>query len=132
VSVEEAMMAGRQLAVTLLVDVGTINRPGTGPGSIDPVTGDWTPPTSTSVYSGPCRVRRPDALSEQFVFGDISTTVSRFTVDLPHDCPLVAVGDVFTLTTTVDPEIAGVAMRVVSIVAKSVLMYRQLGLEIVE
>lgn len=127
------MQDGRQLAATMLIDEGTITRPGTGPGTIDPGTGDWTPPTSTSVYSGPCRVRRPSTAQEQeLVFGDVNTTVSRYTVDLPHDAPLVAVDDVFMLIATNDPEVLNVAMRVVTVVGKSVLMYRQLGLEAVE
>jgi hypothetical protein len=132
-SVESLMQDGRQLAATLLLDTGTIIRPGTGPGTIDPGTGDWSPPTPTAIYNGRCRVRRPSTAQEQeLVFGDVNTTVSRYTVDLPYDAPLVAVGDVFTLTVTNDPEIVNTPMRVMTIVGKSVLMYRQLGLEAVE
>jgi hypothetical protein len=132
-SAESMMQDGRQLAVTLLLDVGVIKRPGTGTGTLDPVTGDWTPPPgTTTVYSGRCRVRRPDALQQQVVFGDISATVSRYLVDLPFNVAPIAIGDVLTLTESDDPEILNVAMRVVSVVGKSVLMYRQLGLEVVE
>lgn len=122
----------RIAAQSMMIDEGTIKRPGTGTGTLDPVTGDWTPAAGTTIYTGRCRVRRPDAQQQQVVFGDISTTISRFVVNLPSNAPLVAVGDVFTLTATDDPEILNVAMRVVSVVAKSVLMYRQLGLEVVE
>lgn len=122
----------RDAALSMLIDEGTISRPGTGGGTIDPVTGDYTPPAGTTIYDGRCRVRHPTAQEQQVVFGDINTTVSRYTVDLPYDAPLVAVGDVFTLTSTADPELAGVPMRVASIVGKSVLIYRQLGLEVIE
>lgn len=122
----------REAAVTLLLDQGTISRPGTGSGTIDPITGDYTPPAGTTLYSGSCRVRHPTAQEQQVVFGDINTTVSRYTVDLRYDAPLVEVGDVFTLTVTADPELADVPMRVASIVGKSVLIYRQLGLEVIE
>lgn len=130
-SVEEAMQAGRQLALTLLVDEGTLTRPGEG-GTIDPVTGDWTPASAATVYDGPCRVRKPDGIAQQVVFGDVNTTVERFLVDLPVDVALLNVGDVFTATLSADPELVGRSMRVVAIVAKSVLMYRQAGLEAVE
>jgi hypothetical protein len=122
----------RDAAQSMLIDEGTISRPGTGSGTIDPVTGDYTPPAGTEVYSGRCRVRHPTAQEQQVVFGDINTTVSRYTVDLPYDAPLVAVGDVFTLTVTADAELVGAAMRVASIIAKSVLIYRQIGLEVIE
>ncbi len=126
------MQDGRQLAVLLLLDEGTLTRPGTTSGTIDPVTGDYTPSAGTVVYSGPCRVRKPGLEALQLVFGDISTTVARYLVNLPHDAPLMQVGDVFTLTSSDDPEILGVGMRVVSVVGKSVLMYRQLGIEVIE
>lgn len=127
------MQDGRQLAVTLLIDQGTITRPGTGAGTMDPVTGDYTPPASTLIYTGRCRVRRPSTAQEQeLVFGDLNTTVSRYTVDLPFDAPPVDVNDVFTLTVTDDAEVLNVPMRVAAIVGKSVLMYRQLGLEVIE
>lgn len=131
-SVELAMQAGRLLAVTLLLDQGTISRPGTGSGTIDPITGDFTPPAGSVVYSGPCRVRHPTAQEQQIIFGDLNATRSRYTVDLPFDAPLIAVGDVFTLTATTDAEILDVPMRVATVIGKSVLMYRQLGLEVIE
>lgn len=132
-SVQEAMQAGRQLAATLLVDVGTITRKGVGPGTLDPVTGDWTPAVATTVYSGACRVRKPTTgREEQIVFGDINTTVTRHIVNLPSDAPIINLGDVFALTSTNDPQILNVAMRVVSVTSKTVLMYRQLGLELIE
>jgi hypothetical protein len=122
----------RLAAQSMMIDEGTIKRPGAGTGTLDPVTGDWTPAAGTTIYTGRCRVRRPDAMQQQVVFGDISTTVSRYVVNLPSDSPLMAVGDVFTLTDSDDPEILDVPMRVVSVLGKSVLMYRQLGLEAIE
>lgn len=130
--VRTALPDFRIAAQSMLFDEGTITRKGAGAGTLDPVTGDWTPAAATTVYSGACRVRKPDALAQQFVFGDVSTTVSRFLVDLPTDAPLAVVGDIFMLTTSDDPQIVNVPMRVVSIIGKSVLIYRQLGLEVVQ
>lgn len=128
------MQDGRRIARTLLVDQGTIKRPGGGSGTLDPVTGDWTPAAATTIYTGDCRVRAASTMVREqlIVFGDISTTVTRHIVSLPHDAPLVNIGDVFSLTATNDPEILNVAMRVVAVVSKSILMYRQLGLELIE
>jgi uncharacterized protein DUF6093 len=123
----------RLAAQSLMVDTGIITRPGTGGGTIDPITGDFTPPASTSIYNGPCRVRRPSTAQEQeIVFGDVNVAVSRYVVNLPHDAPLIAIGDVFKLTVTDDPEILDVPMRVAVVVGKSMLMYRQIGLEVLE
>lgn len=124
--------AGRALAVQLQGDEGTITR-GVAGGTTNPVNGDWTPNPASVVYSGQCRVRRPSTAQEQeIVFGDVNVTVSRYVASLPHDAPLIAVNDTFTLTATEDPEILNVPMRVAIVVGKSVLMYRQLGLEVIE
>lgn len=124
--------AGRALAVQLQGDTGTITRPATSSGTIDG-SGVYTPPSSTVVYTGPCRVRRPTTAQEQqIVFGDINVTVARFVVNLPYDAPHIAIGDVFKVTVTNDPQIVNVPMRVAVVIAKSVLMYRQLGLEVIE
>lgn len=124
--------AGRALADQLQGDTGTITRPAATPGTIDG-SGVYTPNPSTTIYTGPCRVRKPTtALEQQIVFGDVNVTVARFIVNLPHDTPHVNIGDVFQLTVTDDPAILGVPMRVAVVVAKSVLMYRQLGLEVIE
>lgn len=127
------MRDGRQIARTMLVDVGSITRKATGPGTLDPVSGDWTPAAATTVYSGACRVRKPmTGREEQIVFGDINTTVTRHIVNLPSDAPIIDLGDVFALTSTNDPQVLNVPMRVVSVTSKTVLMYRQLGLELIE
>lgn len=132
-SAESAMRDGRQIARTLLLDVGTITRPGSGSGTLDPSSNDYTPPASTTIYTGACRVRKPTTgREEQIVFGDINTTITRHIVNLPVEAPIVNLGDVFTLTSTNDPQILNVALRVVAVVSKSVLMYRQLGLELIE
>jgi hypothetical protein len=133
VTVGVALMtqAARRLAESLMIDTGTITR-GTGPGTVDPVTGDYTPGAATVVYAGACRVRKPTAVEQQVVFGDTSATVSRYLVNVPVDAPLFQIGDVFTLTTTDDGELRDRPMRVATVVGKSVLMYRQLGLEVVE
>lgn len=124
--------AGRALAEQLQGDSGLITRPAATPGTIDG-SGVYTPTAAATVYTGPCRVRRPTTAQEQqIVFGDINVTVARFIVNLPYDAPHVAIGDVFTLTVSDDPQILGVPMRVAVVIAKSVLMYRQLGLEVIE
>lgn len=125
--------AGRSLAAQLQGDTGSITRPGAAPGTIAPVTGVFTPSPATVVYSGPCRVRKPTtALEHEIVFGDTNVTVSRYVVSLPYDAPLIAIDDVFKLTVTADAEILNVPMRVAVVVGKSVLMYRQIGVEVIE
>lgn len=122
----------RLAAESMMIDEGTITRPSGDGGTTDPVTGEWIPDAPATVYTGRARLRQTTAQDQQIVFGDINTTVSRYTVSLPHDAPLVEVGDIFKLTETSDPEVLNVSMRVVIVVGKSVLMYRQLGVEVVE
>lgn len=125
--------AGRAIASDLQQDNGTITRKGAGSGVLNPVSGVFSPPAATTVYSGQCRVRKPTtAMEQEIVFGDINTTVSRFIVNLPYDAPIVDIDDVFTLTASDDSQILGVPMRVATIVGKSVLMYRQLGVEVID
>lgn len=123
--------AGSAIAGQLMPDLGTVSR-GSGPGTIDPVTGVYTPGAASVAYSGKCRVRKPNQIEQQTVFGDLSVTVIRYLVNVPFDAPLLQIGDVFVLGQTADHEIAGVPMRVTAVVAKSVLIYRQLGVEVIE
>lgn len=125
--------AGRALANELQGDTGIITRAGSGPGTIAPATAVYTPPAPTTIYNGQCRVRKPTtALEQEIVFGDVNVTVARYVVNLPYDAPLIEIGDVFTLTVSDDGEIRGVPMRVATVVGKSMLLYRQLGLEVIE
>lgn len=125
------MYDGRQFAQTLMPDLGTISR-GSGSGTVDPVTGVYTPGVAVVVYSGCCRVRKPNQVEQQTVFGDLSVTVSRYLVNVPFDAPLLQKGDVFVLGQTADGELRGVPMRVTVVGGKSVLVFRQLGVEVIE
>ena len=121
----------RLAAQSMMCDRGTVSR-GAGGGTVDPATGVFTPGAATVVYSGVCRVRKPNEVEHQTVFGDLNVTVTRYLVSLPFDVPLFAIGDVFIVGESADSEIVAVPMRVVAVVGKSVLLYRQLGVEVIE
>lgn len=122
----------RSAAVSLLADFGRIDRPGAG-GTIDPVTGVFTPAADSLVYEGPCRVRMQARSSEEAdVFGDTSVTTTRVLISFPYDIPDVEIDDVVIITESDDPHIGGRSFRVVAVPSSTFLMYREVGAEVVE
>jgi len=132
VSVAALLGAGRVLAAQLLVDTGTISRPTNAGGTLDPDTGIWTPVVAAVIYTGPCRVRMPDAQERSVLFGDAEVTRTRFTITFPYDIPEVSIDDVVIITVSADPHITSRRFRVTAVLSKSVLMNRTLGCEVVE
>lgn len=121
----------REMASAALPDTGTVTRPGTG-GTLDPVTGDWTPNAGTVTYTGRMRIRGATAQDSDIVFGDTEVSTSRMIGVLPHNAPEIHVDDVITVNTSSDIHIAARAFRVRVVAHHSYLTDRRLGLEIVE
>lgn len=121
--------AGRAAAERLMVDTCTIVRPGSY-GAPDESTGIPTR-TTTSVYSGACRVK-PEQAGEQNA-GEREVVTRRFVVSLPADTDGVAVGDVVTVTASVyDVGLEGASLVVVGVPVGSHLTARRLLAEWVE
>lgn len=107
----------RTQAESLMVDTCTITRPGDP--VTDPDTGDVTP-SSTFVYSGPCKVQQTISQASNPTAGSHQFTVLDSRVDLPVSAGPFKVDDVVTITASVlDPQLAGSVFRVVELFHKS-------------
>jgi len=117
VSAEAAVIAGRREAEALMVDACTVTRPGDP--VTDPETGNVTP-SSTFVYSGPCKVQQTISQASNPNAGGHSFTVQDSRVDFPVAAGPLLVDDVVTITASVlDPQLVGREMRVVELFHKS-------------
>jgi len=117
VSAEAAVLAGRREAEALMVDSCDVMRPGET--VTDPETGNVTP-SSTFVYSGPCKVQQTISQASNPNAGGHSFTVQDSRVDFPVTAGPLLVDDVVTITASVlDPQLVGREMRVVELFHKS-------------
>lgn len=119
---------GQALAGQLQVSAGTLTRPAVGR-TLDPATGVTTPDAPTVLYTGQARVRVAGQAEQQLVFGDVNVTRQRWLVNLPATVVDVRVGDVWQVTSDLDQHLVGMAFRVIAVSARTVSMYRQLGVE---
>lgn len=115
--------AGRLAARRLMVDACTITRPGAA--SLNETTGVVTR-TTTTVYTGACRVK-PDAAPSETQSGEREVVVRRFIVSIPTSETGVEVDDVVTVTASkLDPALVGRALTVGGIVTGSHVTARRL------
>lgn len=118
-----AVAAGRAAAERLMVDTCTITRPGVA--SLNETTGVVTR-TSTTVYSGACRVK-PDAAPGESQSGEREVVTRRFIVSIPITETGVDVDDVVTVTASdLDPALVGVELVVGGVVTGSHVTARRL------
>ena len=94
-SAADAVLAGRVMAESLMLDQCTITRPGEV--VTDPETGDVTN-TSTEVYAGKCKVQSKDSATATPEAGEHQFTVVSRQVHIPANAADVRDGDVVTLT----------------------------------
>lgn len=73
---------GRLAALRLMRDECTITRPGDGE-TWDDATGGYIPGPPVTLYSGPCRVRRPDLAEREALAGDADWTLTGAVVSIP-------------------------------------------------
>lgn len=130
-SIPAMIIGGRDFVDATLIDLAVITRPSDGEPLIDPDTFVLTPAAPTLVYNGRCRVKAPTQAEMVEVFGEAQVTVQRRIVRLPFDSPEIQIGDIFEATQSLDAEVLLTSMRVVAVIARSVLIYRDLGVEVV-
>jgi hypothetical protein len=116
-SVRGALAAGRGLHAALYLDTVTITRVTGRTLNIDNVYVD----TVETVYTGPCRLKRPTTEPGQADVTDQAVTVRRYDLELPWDAVAaelgtdparVLVNDVATLTASDDGWAIGVPLTV--------------------
>lgn len=99
------LVRAQAAAQALMVDTCTISR--TAGETTDPDTGQITP-TTTTVYSGPCKVQQMAAIARPEVIAEAAVFVSRYDLHLPMSVIGVASDDLVTITASVhDPDLVG-------------------------
>lgn len=114
---------GRAAARRLMVDACTVTRvTGTATNS---TTGVVTPATST-IYTGPCRIK-PDPAPGESQAGEREVVTRRFIVSVTTDEDGIAVDDVVTVTASeFDPALVGATLTVAGVIIGSHLTARRL------
>ena len=116
-SAVDAALRGRLSAEALMLDACAVTRPGAP--VTDPETGEVTP-SSTPVYSGPCKVQQTISQASNPTAGGHQFTVQDVRWDTPVTAGPFLVGDVVTMTASVlDPQLVGRVFRVIETFHKS-------------
>lgn len=126
--VREALYDLRAQALTLMADVGRIERAGAP--VLDLTTG-VSAGTRTTVHEGQCRLKMPTAAESERVFGDEQFTATRFLAIFPHDVYGVHIDDTLRLLSTADGDAAGFEYRILTIPAGTDLVVKAFGCEAV-
>lgn len=104
-----------------------VTRPASSAGTptFDEEAGRTTYPAQPKIYTGPCRVQRAALTGANAdVIGDRPQPLRSYVVSTPLAAPLLQVNDVVTLTTAVDPVMAGRRMRVEDVRGGSIVWQR--------
>jgi len=100
-----------------MIDACTVTRPGES--VTDPDTGEVTP-SSTPVYSGPCKVQQTISQASNPTAGNHAFTVQDSRVDFPVSAGPLAVDDVVTITASeLDPQLVGSVLKIEELFHKS-------------
>ena len=110
-----------------LKDQCTITRLTTA--TFNPGTGQLTPGTPTTIYTGPCLVVARDAYQRETTIVDDMTTLQSYTAVIPPDVATVDDDDVFTVDQSDDPMLQGRALRIVGVRMATEAVGRVLFLE---
>lgn len=121
-----AITAGRVLAEALMLDTCTAVRPAAP--STNATTGSVTT-SSTSLYSGKCKVQAGGLSSSTPEVSGRVATVERPSVHVPVGAWTPMVGDVITITAAQDAVMVGRLYRVAAIGLKSHATALRLGVE---
>lgn len=113
---DQVLAAGRAAHQQLLMlDACTITRAGTP--TLDRTTSALTPGTTTTLYSGPCRLKTQRLPHDRHAYERITVT-ARYEVALPFAAsPLqpLQVGDRMTITASGDTRLVGRVMTVMAV-----------------
>lgn len=129
---ETATLSGRAAAEALMVDTCTITRSATR-GTFNETTLQYDSPTTTSLYTGKCRVKPAGGqVSDRVVqFGEQAVSLWPFQVSVPISVENLAVDDLVTITaSSLDPDLVGTVLRVRDVTQGTHITARRLGCEV--
>lgn len=128
-SATAALVGGRKMAESLMLDTCAITRPGK-PGGIDPDTGLPTPAAGVPVWSGRCKVQSASVEVLNPSSGAHTYSIDRLTVHIPVSATGVKVGDTLTITASpTDPAQADRIFRVTGLFRKTFATAQRLSVE---
>lgn len=116
VSIDTAIALFRGVGQRDFRSTCTITRPGAGERVFDPDANAYTDPTPTSVYTGPCKVRRTDRSGNDTQAGEQTLRLQDLEVTLPADTA-VAEGDVVTIDSSPDPALVDKTLRITDVLS---------------
>lgn len=128
--VERVVRRGADMRADSMLDTCAVVRPGAGAATIDPDTGQMTPPAPVTVYSGRCTLRVP-ALADQPQRDDTALTESKPTLVVPLGEGPFQLGDVVTITAVWDGNVnrvAGRSWRIIGLPEKTTRVDQRLEL----
>lgn len=97
-----------------MLDTATVTRPGEG-GTLNPVTGGWTPAATTVVYSGACLLRAFKWEGTDIQYGDVEVRMRGCEAKFPVDTPIEFDDIVVPTASTYDSSLVGVSFRVTDV-----------------
>lgn len=126
-SAASVLLRGRQRAEELMIDACVITR-ATG-SSTDGETGVVTP-TTTTVYTGPCKVQQAATTGAPKDLGEASVQLQQLQLHIPASATGVQVDDVATITaSSFDADLVGKKFTVRGAAHKSFLTARRLDVQ---
>ena len=113
-SVDTARAYFERRQADLFRDTATVTRPGEG-GTLNPVTGVWTPAATTVVYSGPCLIRGFAWEGTDVQYGDQEVRLRRARAKFPVNTPIRLDDVVVPTASTYDSGMVGKSFRVTDV-----------------
>lgn len=122
-------LQGRAAAEAIMVDACTITRvvPGT---TFNETTGAYTGGSTSTVYTGACRVKPRDNADRVVQYGQEAVSFWPYIVSVPMSVTTVDLEDVVTITaSSLDATLVGLELRVREVLSGSHLTARRLSCE---
>jgi len=114
VTVDSAIAYFEQAQRNLFRDTATVTRPGEG-GTLNPVSGAWTPATTTAVYAGKCLLRAFKWEGTDAQYGDVEVRMRGMEAKFPKDTAITFDDIVVPTDSTYDSSLVGVSFRVTDV-----------------
>lgn len=111
-SIDSAIARFRRRREQLHRDEASVMRPPATPGTLDPVTGEWTPAAPTRVYCGACTVRAFAWEGTDVFVGGTEVRLRRVRATFPADTDIQHNDMIIPSASTYDESLVGVSFRV--------------------